>query len=82
MKTEAGIRILGMQALINTLGLVEAERFLVAVELDKFNYTEWRRSYLPDWCIEEIADNAQIFRTIKSRTPLEVRMNHSKLNLK
>lgn len=43
MKTEAEIRIAGMQALISALGLVEAERFMVAVSRDRFNYTEWRR---------------------------------------
>ena len=36
----------GMQALISALGLVEAERFLVAVSRDRFDYTEWRRTGL------------------------------------
>ena len=48
----------GMQALINALGLVEAERFLVAVSRDKFDYTEWRRTGLPDISIEEISTAA------------------------
>ncbi len=55
MKTEAEIRMKGMQALISALGLVEAERFLAAVSRDKFDYTEWRRIGLPDMTIEEIA---------------------------
>jgi len=55
MKTEAEIRMKGMQALISALGLVEAERFLVAVSRDKFDYTEWRRTGLPEMSIEEIA---------------------------
>ncbi len=58
MKTEAEIRMKGMQALINALGLVEAERFLVAVSRDKFDYTEWRRTGLPDISIEEISTAA------------------------
>ena len=45
----------GMQALISALGLVEAERFLAAVSRDKFDYTEWRRTGLPQLSIEEIA---------------------------
>jgi hypothetical protein len=45
----------GMQALIGSLGLIEAERFLIAVNQDKFNYTEWRRTGLPDMGIEQIA---------------------------
>lgn len=55
MKTEAEIRMKGMQALISALGLVEAERFLVAVSRDKFDYTEWRRTGLPEMTIEEIS---------------------------
>jgi len=55
MKTEAEIRMKGMQALIGALGLVEAERFLAAVSRDKFDYTEWRRTGLPTMTIEEIS---------------------------
>ena len=55
MKTEAEIRMKGMQALISALGLVEAERFLVAVSRDKFDYTEWRRTGLPEIAIEELS---------------------------
>lgn len=55
MKTEAEIRMRGMQALITALGLVEAERFLACVPRDKFDYTEWRRTGLPDMSIDDIA---------------------------
>ena len=55
MKTEAEIRMKGMQALISALGLVEAERFLAAVSRDKVDSTEWRRIGLPDMTVEEIA---------------------------
>ena len=55
MKTEAEIRMKGMQALISALGLIEAERFLAAVSRDKFDYTEWRRKGLPDMTVEKIA---------------------------
>lgn len=58
MKNESEIRMLGMQALIGTLGLVETERFLMGVNQDKFNYTEWRRTGLPDMSIEQIAATA------------------------
>jgi len=58
MKTESEIRMQGMQALIGSLGLIEAERFLIAVNQDKFNYTEWRRTGLPDMSIDQIAAQA------------------------
>jgi hypothetical protein len=58
MKTESEIRMQGMQALIGSLGLIEAERFLIAINQDKINYTEWRRKGLPDLSIERIAAQA------------------------
>ncbi len=58
MKTEAQIRMEGMQALISALGLVEAERFVAAVSKDRLNYTQWRRIGLPEMTIEAIAQRA------------------------
>ena len=60
MKTEAEIRIAGMYALIGALGLVETERFLMAVSRDRFNYTEWRRHGLPDLPLHELARQANL----------------------
>jgi hypothetical protein len=58
MKTDSEIRMQGMQALIGSLGLIETERFLIAINQDKFNYTEWRRTGLPNLSIEQIASQA------------------------
>ncbi len=60
MKTETEIRVEGMNALIGALGLVEAERFMVAMSRDRFDYTEWRRHGLPDYSLEELARLANI----------------------
>jgi hypothetical protein len=58
MKTDSEIRMQGMQALIGSLGLIEAERFLISVNQDRFDYTEWRRTGLPTMSIEQIAKEA------------------------
>lgn len=55
MKTETEIRMEGMRALIGTLGLIEAERFLIAVSRDRFDYTEWRRHNLNQLSVEQFA---------------------------
>lgn len=60
MKTDAEIRMQGMQALIGSLGLVEAERFLTALSRDRFDYTEWRRDGLPQLSIDELAQAANL----------------------
>lgn len=41
--TEAQLRIDGMKALIDRLGIVEAERFISVLLREKFDYAEWRQ---------------------------------------
>lgn len=54
-RTDAEIRLAGMNALIDVLGVIEAERFIAAVSRDRFNYTEWRRQGLPHMDLDELA---------------------------
>lgn len=60
MKTDTEIRIAGMNALIGALGLVEAERFMMAVSRERFDYTEWRRHGLPVMSLGELARLANL----------------------
>jgi hypothetical protein len=55
----AAIISIGMKASRETLGVLDAELFLVTVKQQKFDYTEWRRDNL--WIgltAEEIFDRA------------------------
>jgi hypothetical protein len=36
----------GMQTLVNTLGSVEAERFIALILREPFDYTQWRQQNL------------------------------------
>lgn len=58
MKTEAEIRQEGMRALIQALGAIEAERFVAALTRERFDYTEWRKTGLPDMDIETLSKEA------------------------
>lgn len=58
MKSDAEIRQAGMRALIQALGTVEAERFVAALTRDRFDYTEWRKTGLPDFDIETLSAQA------------------------
>jgi hypothetical protein len=58
MRTDAEIRLAGMKALIDVLGLVEAERFIAAVSRDRLDYTEWRRANLPLISLDTLAVQA------------------------
>ena len=46
MKTDAVVKQEGLRALIDTLGYVDAERFVVLMNKESFDYTEWRRTHL------------------------------------
>jgi hypothetical protein len=58
MTTETELRLQGMRVLIDAMGLVETERFLAAINREKFDYTEWRKQGLPNLSIDEIAARA------------------------
>ena len=54
MRTDNILRLDAMNALIACLGEVDAERFIVMVKRDTFDYTEWQRNLWQDKSIEEI----------------------------
>lgn len=59
MKTDTLIRNEGMAALIAKLGYVDAERFIMLVSREPFDYTEWRQEHLEDnVTIRELSNKA------------------------
>ena len=54
MRTDSTIRYEAMDALVRTLGTVDAERFISMVKRDTFDYTEWRRGLWNNMTIDEI----------------------------
>ncbi len=60
MKTDAVIRQEGMEALISRLGYVDAERFIVLLNKEPFDYTKWRRKYLDEGLsVRQLSQKAQ-----------------------
>jgi hypothetical protein len=62
MRTDTIIRTEGTQALMKNLGLVEAERFIMLIQKDSFDYTRWQENLFEDMSIEEISQKAVEFR--------------------
>lgn len=57
------IRIEGMEALMEKLGLVEAERFIMLIKREPFDYTSWRaKNLFKGKSIEDIHAEAAAFR--------------------
>ena len=70
----------GLQVLTTTLGVVEAERFVMLMNRDAGDYTEWRRTNLyQDESLEELAEKArQAGETIRFREKVLARLESPK----
>ncbi|MCL2380098.1 MAG: hypothetical protein FWC64_00725 [Treponema sp.] len=62
MKTDTLIRNEGMEVLARTLGLVEAERFIMLIRKEQFDYTKWQENLFEDMSVEELSKKAAEFR--------------------
>jgi hypothetical protein len=54
MNTDTVLRERGMSVLIENLGMVEAERFIMLMRKEPFDYTRWQEHLWEDRSIEEI----------------------------
>ncbi|MDR0829771.1 MAG: hypothetical protein LBN95_06635 [Prevotellaceae bacterium] len=48
--------------LLTGLGLVEAERFIMLIQQEPFDYTKWQENLFEEMSIEEISSKAMNFR--------------------
>jgi phospholipid N-methyltransferase len=62
MKTDTLIRNEDMEILAKNLGLVEAERFIMLIQKEPFDYTKWQENLFENMTIEEISRNAAEYR--------------------
>jgi hypothetical protein len=58
MTDEALIRVRGMRVLIDSLGLLDAQRFIMLTKSDKIDYTEWRQNLFEDMSLEDMREAA------------------------
>ena len=56
-----------MNALIKTIGLIDAERFVMLIQEETFDYTKWQENLFEDMTIEEIYNNAAEMRKNKKK---------------
>ena len=54
MRSDPLIRHEGIQALRERLGPVEAERFIVLISRESFDYTEWQQTLWQDKSVDEV----------------------------
>jgi len=59
MKTDMLIRYEGMRALRERLGPVEAEKFIVLIRREPFDYTEWQQTLWQNKSVNELFEAAR-----------------------
>lgn len=58
MRTDTIIKHEGMNALMRSLNIVEAERFIALVKRNDFDYTEWRTTLWEHEAVQDISARA------------------------
>jgi hypothetical protein len=62
MKSDTLIRVEGMEALMEKLDLVDAERFIMLIKKEPFDYTKWQETLFEGMSVEEISADAAALR--------------------
>lgn len=68
MTAEAVIRRQGMEALIDSLGRVDAERFITSIIREPFDYTVWQGNLFDGMTVEELSAKAQAYCSAQKST--------------
>ena len=58
MMTDTELKIKGFNTLVDTLGEVDAERFITLILREPFDYTKWQKNLWENRSIEEISGAA------------------------
>lgn len=59
MRTDNEIIHAGFESIFSSLGMVEAERFIMLIKRDKFDYTQWQRKLWQNESVESLSAKAQ-----------------------
>jgi len=62
MITDTELRLKGTRVLAQSLGDIEAERFIALIQREPFDYTQWRQDKWEDLSIDEISRKAMMLR--------------------
>ena len=62
MSTDTEVRIRGLRALVETLGPVDAERFIALILREPFDYTQWQQGLWSDQSVDALSHAAMAMR--------------------
>jgi len=61
MRSTTVIRKEGMECLVKSLGVLEAEVFISSLLRESFDYTEWQREYFSNVALDDFLNSAQVY---------------------
>lgn len=64
--TDTELKINAYKILTENLGEVLAERFIVLLQREKFDYTYWQKKLWNDLSVKELSNKAMEFKTNKN----------------
>jgi hypothetical protein len=62
MSTDTVIRNEGMKALVDNLGMVEAERFVMLIQSEPFDYSKWQQNLFDEMSLDDLSKAAMEYR--------------------
>jgi hypothetical protein len=69
MMTDTVLKNTGMKILVESLGKVEAERFISLIIREPFDYTKWQRDVFKGMSVKEISEAAMEYRNDSYQVP-------------
>jgi hypothetical protein len=66
MSTDTEVRVRGLRALVETLGPVDAARFIALILREPFDYTQWQQDLWSDKSVDELSQAAMAGRRAAS----------------
>ena len=66
MITDTEIKMIGVKALTDALGEVNAEKFISLIMREPFDYTKWQRQLWDGRSVEDISQSAMALRRSES----------------
>jgi hypothetical protein len=71
MSTDTEVRLRGLHALVETLGPVDAERFITLILREPFDYTQWQRHLWAEKSVDELSQAAMAMLSASPNQDLE-----------
>lgn len=62
MITDTEIKVRGVKVLTETMGKLDAERFIALIQREPFDYTKWQRDLWSDKTVKEVSEAAMKLR--------------------